>query len=60
MKAEAKAKEAAADAAFAARAIEMDNLKTTLANTSRQALAETNASLAEYQLAQESIFSCSV
>lgn len=49
---EAKSKEAAADAAYAARAIEIDNYKTHLENTARQARTDTTVSLAEYQLAQ--------
>jgi len=52
LKAEAKAKEKAADAAYASRALEIDHYKTHLENTARQARTDTNVSVAEYQLAQ--------
>jgi len=52
LKGEAKAKEKAADDAYASRAVEIDNYKTHLENTARQARTGTQVSLAEYQLAQ--------
>jgi len=51
-KAEQKAEEAAKDAAYAQRALQIDQMKVDLEATARQARVQTNVAVAEYQLAQ--------
>jgi len=52
MKAAMKAEEAAAEAAFAERALQIDSIKSKLEDTSRAARTATNVAVADYQLAQ--------
>lgn len=52
LKQEAKAAEAQAEAAYAARALEIDSMKTSLETNCRNARTATNVAVADYQLAQ--------
>merc|ERR1719171_3245058 len=51
-KAEQKAEQAAKDAAYAERALQIDQMKVDLEATARQARMQNNVAVAEYQLAQ--------